>query len=149
MKLLSKIALTVALVAGMTAAASADTLFTYTFDGADPAGDLMVPTPVAGISLTTFTRAGGVTQTTTNDAFNSTGFSLTPDPTKYVTFSITANTPGTLNLMSLTFDTLRSTTGPVNGTISLFEWFIDGDGVVQLHHRNLELEHQLRLRRCI
>jgi hypothetical protein len=56
------------------------------------------------------------------DVYNSRNWSTdsSPDAFKYTTFTITPQTGYELGLSSLTFDSRRSGTGPLNGQVSLF-----------------------------
>ncbi len=110
-------------------------LGTYTFTGADPAGDLAVPT-ASGMTFGTLTRVGGLSQTTLNDVFSSSTYSKSTsiDTGQYISFVATADPGYKLLLTSLSFDYRRTDTstnnrGPQAGAVrSSFESYAAGSG---------------------
>ena len=106
---------------GVTAfAVHAQVLFTYTFPGADPAGDASAPT-ADHLTISPFARAN-VSAASQNDAFTSSRWTQTStqDPAEYVSFSFRPDTGYELAVTSLHWDTSRSSTGPQIGRVELF-----------------------------
>jgi hypothetical protein len=119
---------------GVFQLAGAAIIATYSFPGADPAGDLDAPA-AAHATFGSFSRTN-VTQVSLNDQFASTNYTSAAaiDLGEYVEFTVTANSGYQLDLESLAFKHTRqdhnaNRTGPQNGAVrASFEAYAAGSG---------------------
>jgi hypothetical protein len=115
-------------------------LGTYTFDGADPAGDLTTPhdngTAAPDMTYSILTRTG-LLQNANSGVFRSRQYSTatTINTTQYVEFTLTADPGFALELHSLALQWQRTdgspstNRGPLNGAVrSSFEDYLAGSG---------------------
>ena len=97
-------------------------LFTFNFTGVGTCpttqGSSLTLQP-ANATVSAVARTG-LTCSGTNDCFNSSAWSTaaTTDFSQYIEVSVTANAGYLINLNSLSFSTLRSSTGPVNASVA-------------------------------
>ncbi len=116
------------LAAGYAFPASGATLATYTFPGADPAGDTNAPT-ATNLTFTAFSRVN-VSAVSVSELFESASWTTagTQNPGEYVQFTVTPATNFTLSLTTLSFDVQRSVDkrtggekdGPLNSEVRIF-----------------------------
>ncbi len=100
--------------------AQAALLGTYTFAGADPAGDASVPS-AANMTFGGFSRVN-VTASAVNDVFRRSAWTTggARDTTEYVQFTLTPSLGHSLNLANITFDEFGNNQRPRNGFVEIF-----------------------------
>jgi len=112
---------TVIAVVSLIPSLRAQVLFTYDFNGPDPAGDAAVPS-VTHLALSPFARVNvGVASQV--DVFSSSHWTTGParDPSEFVSFTLQPEVGYELQLAGLQWDTSRSTSGPQSGKVELLK----------------------------
>jgi hypothetical protein len=106
-------------VAMQSAQAAVSLSGVYTFTGADPAGDLAVPTQ-ANVTYGQFSRVN-LTQNSVADVFSSGGWSqlTTSDTSQYVQFTLTPASGYSFDLTSFTFTNVRGPNGPASALVEM------------------------------